>query len=272
MTDALARIAARRSCRTFGVEPLAPALRAEIEALAAEQRGGPFGARLRFRILAAGDLRLGTWGLVRGAPLYLAGALVPGPMDLEDFGWAMEELVLELTGRGLGTCWMAGTFSRPDFSRAIDLEDGETIPAITPVGIPAPAPSVPDWLLHAVAGSRGRRPWRVLFYRSAGPALAPLTPVEAGAWRPCLEAVRQAPSARNGQPWRIVRGERGDVFRFLLAGPAGGRSMRRLDAGIAMCHFALAAAELGLAGRWVPEDPQSRDDGGFWAVARWQVG
>ncbi len=250
--------------------------------MAAERRRGPFGARLRFRILSEDGARLGTWGLVRGAPLYLAGALQPGPMGLEDFGWVMEELVLELTGRGLGTCWMAGTFSRQAFSQALGLAPGETVPAITPVGMPAPAASLPDIVLHALARSRTRRPWHALFFRerpgtpagtrATGLSLEPLTPAEAGAWRPCLEAIRLAPSARNGQPWRILQEGRGGEFRLLLAGPVGAHSMRRLDAGIAMCHFALAAEELGLAGRWVPEGPSSWEGGGLVPVARWTAG
>jgi hypothetical protein len=31
--------------------------------------------------------------------------------------------------------------------------------------------------------------------------------------------------------------------------------LQRVDLGIAMCHFELTARELGLAGRWVVQDP-----------------
>ena len=34
--------------------------------------------------------------------------------------------------------------------------------------------------------------------------------------------------------------------------------LQRVDMGIAMCHFELAARERGLAGRWVVEQPRSR--------------
>jgi hypothetical protein len=62
--------------------------------------------------------------------------------------------------------------------------------------------------------------------------------------------VRLGPSATNGQPWRIAKEPDLPVFHLGLAGPAPQRSARRLDAGIAMCHFALMAAELGLPGAW----------------------
>ena len=96
-------------------------------------------------------------------------------------------------------------------------------------------------MFHAGAGSARRRAWEVLFSVSRG---------DAGAWAPCLEAVRQAPSAVNGQPWRIAKEPGRPVFHLGIAGPAGDRSRRRLDAGIAMCHFALVAAERRLPGAW----------------------
>ena len=301
MTDALARIRARGSCRTFGPTAPAQALLDEIGQLAAAKTAGPFGTPLRFRLIDGSGARgpgrrLGTYGIVRGAALYLVGAVGGGartadgidqPMAVEDYGWVMEELVLEATGRGLGTCWMAGTFDRSGFARAMRLADGETMPAIVPLGVPAPARSALDAVMHIVAGSRGRRPWGSLFFREghrsgSGPVepkaasaptlrpLRPLDPDEAGAWRACLEAVLVAPSARNAQPWRIVMEEGSERFKLLLAGPVAERSVRRLDAGIAMCHFALAAAAAGLAGRWVAEEPPRRPAGsGLVAVARW---
>jgi hypothetical protein len=62
--------------------------------------------------------------------------------------------------------------------------------------------------------------------------------------------VRAAPSAFNAQPWRIAKEPGRPVFHLGIAGPAGDRSRRRLDAGIAMCHFALVAAERRLPGAW----------------------
>jgi hypothetical protein len=75
--------------------------------------------------------------------------------------------------------------------------------------------------------------------------------------------VRGAPSASNKQPWRIVRV--GRDWHFYLERTPGywGRSKRlvqiadlqRVDIGIAMCHFDLAAREEGLQGKWQVADP-----------------
>jgi nitroreductase len=74
-----------------------------------------------------------------------------------------------------------------------------------------------------------------------------------------------APSASNKQPWRIVR--RGRDWHFYLQRTKGyGKGsaifvmlrladLQRVDLGIAMCHFELAARELGLEGAWALDEP-----------------
>jgi len=76
--------------------------------------------------------------------------------------------------------------------------------------------------------------------------------------------VRLAPSASNRQPWRVVQD--GSAYHFYLQRTPGyGRGfpftllgladLQRVDIGIAMCHFALTASELGLAGAWTVRQP-----------------
>jgi hypothetical protein len=244
-------IAARYSCRTFDGGPLAVPERSRIEELLAGPQDAPFGNRLRFALLdaaaagAAAATRLGTYGVIRGAPCFLAGAVHDGPGACEDYGFVLERIVLALTAMGLATCWLAGTYRRGVFADRLALGDDEILPAVTPVGHPAARPSLIDAVMRAGAGSSRRRAWEELFTVSRE---------EAGPWASCLEAVRRGPSATNGQPWRIAKEPGRPVFHLGLAGPAPNRSMRRLDAGIAMCHFALVAAELGLEGSWAVPD------------------
>ena len=61
--------------------------------------------------------------------------------------------------------------------------------------------------------------------------------------------VRLAPSAVNKQPWRIVVTENAVHFYLKRSkGFSAGSSldMQKIDMGIALCHFALAAKESGL--------------------------
>jgi len=248
VTGASEAIAARYSCRTYDGQALAAAERRKVEALAAGPHEVPFGNRLRFALfdaVAVGgtkEVRLGTYGVIRGAPCFVAGAVRDGDGALEDYGFALERIVLGLTAMGLATCWLAGTYRRGAFAERLALNDNEILPAVTPVGHPAARPSPIDVAFRLGAGSSRRQAWEKLFTVSRE---------EAGPWAPCLEAVRRGPSATNAQPWRIAKDPRKPVFHLGLAGPAPRHSPRRLDAGIAMCHFALVASELGLAGVWV---------------------
>jgi nitroreductase len=244
-------ITARRSCRTFDGRPLSRDERLRVEGLLAGPHEVPFGSRLRFVLLdaaagvGAGAARLGTYGIIRGAAGFVAGAVRDGPGAREDYGFALERIVLTLTVMDLATCWLAGTYRRGGFAERLAPGGDEILPAVTPVGHPAARLSPIDAAFRAGAGSSRRRAWEELFMASRE---------EAGAWAPCLDAVRRGPSATNGQPWRIAKEPGRPVFHLGLAAPAPMDSVRRLDAGIAMCHFALVAAELGLTGAWAAPD------------------
>jgi hypothetical protein len=110
--------------------------------------------------------------------------------------------------------------------------------------------------------SANRLPWEMLFFH--GGLSTPLTGEAAGRYALPLEMVRLGPSASNKQPWRVLR--TGNDFHFYLRRTPGYREgffqrilrladLQRIDIGIAMCHFELAATELGLQGRWEAREP-----------------
>jgi nitroreductase len=258
----------RFSCRTYSGEALEEAERLRLEAAAEGVTSGPFGSSLRFRLVAAapGDeralKRLGTYGTIRGASAFIIGAARRGPRYLEDYGYAMERLILDATAMGLGTCWIGGFFRRGAFARRISASRSERLPAVTSVGhIPDRAAAEAGLMRRTVGGSR-RKPWEVLF--SDGELGRPLSPERAGPWAEAVEMVRRAPSASNRQPWRIVKSARRWHF-FIRRTPGypprlgkillGVEDLQRVDIGIAMCHFEMAARERGLAGRWIVCEP-----------------
>ena len=276
--DVRTLIRERTSVRTYRPLALPPDRRKALEEACDRLTRGPLGTPCRFRLLdrTASELaggrpqregahsaaasrgeRLGTYGVIRGAAAYLAGAARRGPSALIDFGYLFELLVLKAAELGLGTCWLGGTFRRSDFDRALQLQDGEILPAVSPVGVPAARRSLVDRLFRLGAGSKARRPWGELFFGSSG---RPLEPDAAPpAYREALEMVRLGPSASNRQPWRVVHAE--EAVHFLLHRTPGyrrasGLDLQQLDIGIAMAHF-----ELGLGSA----DPQALRRG------RWQV-
>jgi hypothetical protein len=197
------------------------------------------------------------------------GALRPGIGDMEDYGHSLEQAVLAATDLGLGTCWLGGTFTKSSFARKISAARDETVPAVIAVGYPA-EDSRDHWVRRS-AGSDHRLPPEKLFFEAHGDALELSS---AGDYAEVLEAVRWAPSASNKQPWRLVRS--GDAWHFYLERTRGYSKgalsslikmadLQRVDIGIAMCHFELAARERQSGGRWVVEPP--RQDA---ASAKWE--
>jgi nitroreductase len=271
-------VRARISIRHYTGEPLAGPAREAMERACRLLRRGPFDAECRFALLDVGGgglvsgvkpggagegapeepvpdrpQRLGTYGMIRGARTFLAGAVLAAERAFEDFGYLLELLVLQATDLGLGTCWLGGTFDRSSFARALGLREGELLPAVTPVGLATERRDLLERVIRFCAGSARRRAWEELFFDVRWGE--PLGEAGAGAYAAALEAVRLAPSASNRQPWRILRAAEGGSYHLFLVRTPGyrrvaGMDLQRLDMGIAMAHFDLAAAETGLGGGW----------------------
>ncbi len=257
----------RTSCRSYADTPIADETQVRLVDFLRARRVGPFGTPVRMELLAATQedqaalKGLGTYGFVRGATGYIAGAVAPdGAMAMEDFGYVMERAVLYATALGLGTVWLGGTFTKSRFATAVALREGEILPAVIATGYAAARPRGLDALIRRGAGADRRLAWEELFF--AGSFGQPLAREAAGGYAMVLEMVRQGPSASNKQPWRILCvDERRHLYlqRTRRYAPrnavAGVADMQRIDMGIAMCHLELTAEELGLAGSWVREDP-----------------
>jgi len=252
----------RFSCRKYNKEPIPVEMQEKLRSMMAELSTGPFGTPMRFDLITAENqdgkaLRgLGTYGFIQGASGFVVGALGAGQLNLEEYGYRMEQIVLAATNLGLGTCWLGGTFTKSAFARRIVLQDDERMPAILAIGlIDDEVQSRKGAIRQHVSGHR-RIPWEEIFFdRLWGTALSPEA---AGEYSRSLEMVRLGPSASNKQPWRIVRTD--GFFHFFIQRTKGYHNfmtrlvqiddMQRLDMGIAMCHFELTACELGLNGKW----------------------
>lgn len=252
----------RFSCRKYRKEPIPVEMQEKLCSLMAELHSGPFGTQMRFDLITAEDqdgnvLRgLGTYGFIQGASGFVVGALGVGQLNLEEYGYRMEQIVLAATDLGLGTCWLGGTFTRSALARGIELQDDERMPAILAIGLLDDEVQARKGIIRQYVAGQRRIPWEELFFDFIwGTALSPEA---AGEYTTPLEMVRLGPSASNKQPWRIV--QTNGFFHFFLQRTKGYRNlmtrlvqiddMQRLDMGIAMCHFELTAKELGLKGKW----------------------
>ncbi len=250
-------IKSRISVRNYQSSPLDENTKSKIENFFNECGSGPFGGRVRFVLTEnktiAGKI-IGTYGMITGAENYIAGAIKESKRDLEDFGYAMEKLILLITEGGLGTCWLGGAIDRKEFKGLINLRDDEIIPAATPVGHFYKSRNIREKIVRWVINAKKRKPWSEMFFNTQ--YNVPLAENEAGKYKVPVEMVRLAPSASNKQPWRIIKEnnswhfylERNAAYQIRMK--AIGFDLQRVDMGIALCHFELTCNELGLKGKW----------------------
>lgn len=268
-TPIMSLIRRRKSWRTFRNQPLPASTQGQIQQVLADGFPAPFPGRCRFllkepvKYRSGKPIAIGTYGTVSGARQFVVGAVAAGPFDLVNYGYLMEHIILELTGLGLGTCWLGATFRHEDFAALIGAAADERVPAVTPVGEPTQHRGPQDHIMNWYATAHVRKSWPDLFFHGAFGR--PLTPAAAGLYAEALEMVRLAPSASNRQPWRVVRDDRQGNFHFylrrnpiyigLIHTAFQAHDLQQLDLGIAMCHFELTAREFGLSGRWAVLDP-----------------
>ena len=193
----------RRSVRTFTGQPLSEEDRRKLTDFFRELYN-PFGVDVHIHIvdraLDSNGEKLGTYGVIKGAGTFL-GVSVPKVEDaFLAAGYAFEDLILYATSMGLGTVWLAATFSRDSFASAMHIGADEWFPAISPVGYPAEKRSLRESLMRTTMKSSERKPWSELFYQEQFGI--PLSEKDAGDYAICLEMLRLAPSATNQQPWR----------------------------------------------------------------------
>ncbi len=242
-----------------------------------ENRKGPLGSDVRFEIVDATGYeqdelkKLGTYGLVKGPRVFMAGAVKKGKTAMEDFGYCMEKNILLATSLGLGTCWLGGTLNRSTFALKLNTGTDELIPAVTPIGYTGDKKTFTENLVRMAIGAKNRKKPEELFFDKS--IDAPLDPDSCGQYSKALAAVRLAPSASNKQPWRIIKDNENTWHFFLKENAAYNNAFKdikiqNLDMGIAMCHFELAAVELGLRGSWEISEP-SVASGGLKYVVSW---
>lgn len=249
----------RVSCRTYSDKPIEENIWQQLESILSAVHEGPFGNKPKFKLISMEGIspaqwkKMGTYGTIRGARNFVAGIISPGPMAMEDYGYCMETVILEVTALGLGTCWLGGTFQSGAFAYAAGLQKGELMPTITPVGYPADEKTLTEKIMRRFAGSDKRKPWSDIFFIDNFSHTLPEN--SAGICREALENLRLAPSASNKQPWRVLYDSKDNVFHFFVERSRqykmlGISHLQDIDLGIAMSHFEITARELTLPGKW----------------------
>jgi hypothetical protein len=268
----------RFSCRTYLEKSLEDKVMQELVTALSSVHKGPFGNEPRFKLIhlksftAQEGKKLGTYGVIKNASLFLVGTIKNSSLAMEDYGYCKEKIILQATALGLGTCWLGGTFQSSNFAQAVDLQRDEILPTVTPIGYPALEKRFAEKVIRLSAGSDHRRAWSDIFF--AGNFSTPLTKLMAGIYTEALENIHIAPSASNKQPWRILWVNTKNLFHFYLERSLQYKMMgivhlQDIDLGIAMSHFDLTLQEMGIKGKWLV-DPKAPKEKLLEYIISWQ--
>ncbi len=256
-------IKVRRSIRNYDQKPLEDNLLMKINLFLQNPAIGPFGNTPRFILIEKPEARkqekvkLGTYGFISNAAYFIGGCIEKFEFSEVDYGYSLERIIIELTRLGLGTCWIGGTFKRKDYETLLNTSESETIPCITPVGYKAKKKSLRERLgLTLTDGSR-RNPFEMHFFENN--LENPLSFNPEDKYHQALELVRQAPSAVNKQPWRVIKQDNKYHFYLLrhkTVGNTKNTDLQKVDLGIALAHFKLGIEEQFLKGKWHIKNPE----------------
>lgn len=247
--DKIELIRTRKSVRTFDGNPVADA---DIEMLTnyLQTITNPYGIPVEFVLLDAEKHALSS-PVIQGEHLYITGKVQKMLHCEEAFGFAFEEMVLYAWSLGIGTTWIGGTMKRSHFEKEANVRNGEIMPCVSPLGVPAKKRSVKENAMRTAIRADKRLKAEELFFENnfKTPLHTKDTLIQTA-----LEAVRVAPSAVNKQPWRIVKvGKTYHFYEYHSLGNQAGAEwdVQKVDMGIALCHFVMITG-----GKLILSDPQ----------------
>ena len=196
---------------------------------------------------------MGAYGRITNPPVYLIPFLSGKKYLLTDCGYRTQQLVIRLSAKGLGTCYL-GAITRQDTAREVfDLPAGATLAAFLIFGYPAEhfGGQLVNNFMHHITGANRKLPAEEIFYQEdfRQPQKPPQELSE------IIEAARLSPSAVNAQPWRFLWKE-GNLYLYLknfnskyAQGEA--QNYRYYDGGICMGNISMALTSKDIPFSWV---------------------
>ena len=228
-------IKTRKSVRTYDGRPLSPEHIAHLEKAIAD--ASEFSAESFITVTYTADGTFSrvpsTYGFIKGVRTFILIAIKSANKaeGCLAAGYACEAAVIRATELGIGTCWLAGTWSKKDFSKVSEIPPGYELSAVITAGYPLERPRLFEKMIRKAIGCNNRRPFNELFFEETwGKPVTAHSPLEAP-----LEAVRLAPSSTNSQPWRVVIADDKAHFYYKPT------TYVMFDMGIALFHFCRVA-------------------------------
>lgn len=247
----------RKSTRIFSTNPISSEIVLEIKDFI-KTLDSPFDNYFRIELFKLDEdidgQNFGSYGMIKNAKLYVGIAVKKEEFAYENLGFVFEKLILFLTSLGLGTCWFGGNLKGSKFEERMNLKDEEVFPIMSPIGYSMENPTFAEKLVKVAIGSNKRKNYSKLFFENN--FNTPLENSNLGFYSEALKMLRQAPSAINLQPWRVIKID--NKYHFYTINPKKINHsfyIQRIDLGIAISHFYLTLEEKKVSGKFVKSNP-----------------
>ena len=187
---------------------------------------------------------VGNYGKVK-APHYIVVTSEEVEGYKENVGYAFEQLVLWLTGKGIGTCWIGAKLKREILEKYITIDNGQVPVILIAFGYAADInyfniemdPAYKRKHLEEIVEGKLDDTWEKIF-----------------------QGVRRAPSGVNLQPWRFVL--KNDKLHCYLRESSIIDKLAnygKIDGGIALCHLHLMCRYYGIPLNFISEPGENKD-------------
>lgn len=160
-------------------------------------------------------------------------------------GYYGEMIVLEATSRGLGTCWIGGTYKKEECKKYIRMNEDDELLCVIAIGETAETSS---WKDKVIAKINKHRKGMDELMKQVDTYALPDWFIQG------MHAVEKAPSALNKLPVMFTY-ENGVVFAEKTSDKYG---YEDIDLGISMLHFELGTNHEEKYGEWVYEPGKNR--------------
>ncbi|KAJ51780.1 nitroreductase [Clostridium tetanomorphum] len=166
---------------------------------------------------------IGSYGKIK-APHYLIVTSEEKEGYLENIGFVLEKIVLQLTMLNIATCWIGGFIKKELLDSIIEIPKNHKPTIVIAFGYGKEGNDIINKI------SKGYKRKSMGEFASGN---------FDGEWIDILEMIRKAPSAMNFQPWRLFKNEN-EIDLYIVKRNFIGKKLEvlnRIDAGIALCHL-----------------------------------
>lgn len=144
---------------------------------------------------------------------------------LQNTGYTLQKVLLELVTLGLGTCWIDSSFNKKIIEESIDIRDGH----------------IPVIMIAFGYADKNEKLFRKDIDEFKRRSKKDICKKIEDKWKDILEAARLAPSFKNSQPWTFYQGN-GCINLYRKIGMHKNKSehMNKIDMGIVLRHIYIA--------------------------------